>query len=687
MLAFKNPPKPQAKLKIGAPNDRFEQPADSVADSVMAMPEQTLQMQPLEEDEELQMQPLEEEELQMKCEKCEEDELQMKPALQLKSDQGVEASSVFSGKIKSTKGSGSTLPLDIQQNMSSKIGANFSGVTIHTDTHAIQMNQELGARAFTHGNDIYFNSGEYNTFSTEGKHLLAHELTHVLQQRQGHMKPSMQTKGELINDDTRLDREANVKEGEALQLRSEAVQTKSLKTSLVQRQAAGQDVGNNEMPEESVEHPLWYEVTGKFQNFFGEMAIVNSQFPTVTRQNWGEKWLELWSWLGGPGERADEELRALRDTFEQMKILFDEVNTEAYELWADLINEIRAELLALAGSNFPEDVAAREVLKKQFNKTNLRVELAGAYLVPEDLLKLNFMLANGSHMAEGERVAIKEMKKQQKLDKMFREEEGVDSPSAARLAWQVVGWESPGDFAADMALTAVTFGAGKFIKWIVKGRRAKKQLQRARKLRQALKVRKAKRLKRLADGLKKLARNVKWVMENFEFVDNMEWVKKNWKKVVQSYITDELGEQLGGGDATRKKNILERASKEIIAHYIATTTGATSDLEKALFKNALFGFAAGDSKWGRHKLAQYFRTNLKRRLLTNFVFAGVRVVVLETELTAATVSGVATSTAGEMADDFADRVSGFGSVGQAIIETARKALMTRVNEWIKSAFK
>ncbi|TVP99924.1 MAG: DUF4157 domain-containing protein, partial [Balneolaceae bacterium] len=53
---------------------------------------------------------------------------------------------------------------------------------IHTDSHAVQMNRELGARAFTTGRDIFFNRGEYNTDSAEGKRLLAHELVHTVQQ-------------------------------------------------------------------------------------------------------------------------------------------------------------------------------------------------------------------------------------------------------------------------------------------------------------------------------------------------------------------------------------------------------------------------------------------------------------------------------------------------------------------------
>jgi hypothetical protein len=67
--------------------------------------------------------------------------------------------------------------------LSNALGADFSGVKVHTGQNAVEMNRSLNARAFTHGNDIYFNKGEYNPESSEGKRLLAHELTHVVQQK------------------------------------------------------------------------------------------------------------------------------------------------------------------------------------------------------------------------------------------------------------------------------------------------------------------------------------------------------------------------------------------------------------------------------------------------------------------------------------------------------------------------
>jgi hypothetical protein len=66
--------------------------------------------------------------------------------------------------------------------MEPRFGNDFSSVRIHTGSNAVQMNKELHAQAFTHGSDLYFNEGKYNPGSNSGKQLLAHELTHVVQQ-------------------------------------------------------------------------------------------------------------------------------------------------------------------------------------------------------------------------------------------------------------------------------------------------------------------------------------------------------------------------------------------------------------------------------------------------------------------------------------------------------------------------
>jgi hypothetical protein len=134
----------------------------------------------------------EEEELQMKSVRrdgAEEEELQSKPTLQRQEIQaksgdggGFTVDGDLEQRILQKKGAGRSLPADIQADMESRFGANFSRVRLHTDSESAQVSKSLKARAFTHGHDIFFNSGETSFNSAKGKKLLAHELTHVIQQ-------------------------------------------------------------------------------------------------------------------------------------------------------------------------------------------------------------------------------------------------------------------------------------------------------------------------------------------------------------------------------------------------------------------------------------------------------------------------------------------------------------------------
>ncbi len=84
--------------------------------------------------------------------------------------------------IKDQSGKGSPLPRKILAEMNKSFGVDFSNVRIHHDAAAATLCRELNAMAFTHGQDIFFNEGKFNPETKEGKLLLAHELTHVVQQ-------------------------------------------------------------------------------------------------------------------------------------------------------------------------------------------------------------------------------------------------------------------------------------------------------------------------------------------------------------------------------------------------------------------------------------------------------------------------------------------------------------------------
>jgi hypothetical protein len=92
--------------------------------------------------------------------------------------------------------SSEALAAPVQQEMSSRFSFDFGHVRVHRDSEAARASELLGARAFTMGSHIVFGDGTYAPETPEGKGLLAHELTHVVQQRGASGLPQAKEVGE-----------------------------------------------------------------------------------------------------------------------------------------------------------------------------------------------------------------------------------------------------------------------------------------------------------------------------------------------------------------------------------------------------------------------------------------------------------------------------------------------------------
>ena len=88
-------------------------------------------------------------------------------------------------RINRERGGGQSLDSNVQAKMSDSTGQDFSDVKVHTGPDSHELNELLSAKAFTTGSDIFFREGAYDPGSSSGQELLAHELTHVVQQRSG----------------------------------------------------------------------------------------------------------------------------------------------------------------------------------------------------------------------------------------------------------------------------------------------------------------------------------------------------------------------------------------------------------------------------------------------------------------------------------------------------------------------
>ncbi len=212
-------PRPQAKLSISQPGDAYEQEADNVAQQVMQRMAQSGNRQSIqrqEEDEEqtvnlksldistLQREEMPKEEEDKEKEQTqivtrksldistlqreempEDEEMQRKSLLQTKSENGIANETNLETSLHQAKGGGQPLGDHIKKPMETAFGADFGKVKIHTDNNSDQLNRSIQSRAFTTGQDIFFRQGEYNPTSSTGQELLAHELTHVVQQNGG----------------------------------------------------------------------------------------------------------------------------------------------------------------------------------------------------------------------------------------------------------------------------------------------------------------------------------------------------------------------------------------------------------------------------------------------------------------------------------------------------------------------
>jgi hypothetical protein len=216
----------QTKLTVGAPGDAYEQEADQVAAQVMSMPDNSPHVQKYSEanytneiwkraqsikpvvqrvvDPRVEMGQMVQRAHQIGRNQASSLEANnpneiwqraqsIKPVVQRQVDprvqmgqmiqrahqiDGNQASGDLESRLNASKGGGSPLSEGVRGFMEPRFGADFSGVRVHTDGEAVQMNQELGAQAFTHGSDVYFGQGK----KPGNNELTAHELTHVVQQ-------------------------------------------------------------------------------------------------------------------------------------------------------------------------------------------------------------------------------------------------------------------------------------------------------------------------------------------------------------------------------------------------------------------------------------------------------------------------------------------------------------------------
>jgi hypothetical protein len=192
----------QYKLTVSQPGDPYEQEADRVADAAINAPDQSGSAATVDREKDADLT------ISRVCDACademnravmpedekdkelaglqrqpeEEEDKNVPPVARSAAGDVQEVGGDVESGIRALPGAGRPLPTDVRSDMESRMGFDFGGVRIHTDSGAGQLAREVSAHAFTVGNDVVFANNQYRPETTDGRKLLAHELTHVVQQ-------------------------------------------------------------------------------------------------------------------------------------------------------------------------------------------------------------------------------------------------------------------------------------------------------------------------------------------------------------------------------------------------------------------------------------------------------------------------------------------------------------------------
>ncbi len=266
----------QTKLTIGEPGDKYEQEADRVAAQVVKQIHAPVSQQA--------GQNLQREEVSEQ-----EKELQMKPMLQLRAAVGgMTATTDLETGIQQARGGGQPLAANIRQPMEQAIGADFSKVKVHTDTQADQLNQSIQAKAFTTGQDVFFRQGEYNPGSRGGQELIAHELTHVVQQSGGAVQRSHSSGLPQKKEDVLRETEQKIR-----RMPSEKRRTFQGKKITLEAKAEKYSKAVDKVPDAGESYLAGFTMPVKIEESGGRSSVIPINERYFIRQYAQDKWTQI----------------------------------------------------------------------------------------------------------------------------------------------------------------------------------------------------------------------------------------------------------------------------------------------------------------------------------------------------------------------------------------------------------
>lgn len=249
-------------------------------------------------------------------------------ALSRQGDGETEVAPEVEEAIQAARGGGQALDSAVRARMEPAFGADFGGVRVHTGSQADALNRQLSARAFTTGQDIFFKQGEYNPGSSKGRELLAHELTHVVQQA------GKEIQGKLV-----IGQPGDTYEQEADQVASSVMRQERQpgQQEAVQRQLGLEEGGKKEPLRTKPDHgQVQQQVEGEEEKKEEESVQMKLQDTLTIAPNViqlspiSDELEQLWS--QGTKEEFFDRLRNLGQS-DQDVVSFVEANLSGDDLW------------------------------------------------------------------------------------------------------------------------------------------------------------------------------------------------------------------------------------------------------------------------------------------------------------------------------------------------------------------
>jgi hypothetical protein len=362
----------QAKLTIGEPGDQYEQEADRVAAEVvqrMNAPEAPPITPPPRgdgEDKTIQRKPVIPITAGMPAPR---EDIQRKGQIVAGNVPDLQAD--FEKQINQARGGGRPLDAAFRAKIEPAMGADFSGVRVHTDTKADQMSQAIQAKAFTTGSDVFFRQGTYDPGSRGGQELIAHELTHVVQQ--------------VAETSRRTDEKGEATEGGGI-LRRHSAPSRVLQMKGV----GGQKIGFKQKNEQE-DKAAWEKLKQCWKKAKNARKSAKANIESTLAAKKGK---------GGFTKYYAEELDKIKDEHE---LLVDELNKDAGEPIVKILADNRVVVVTVGEGGKETEKEIGEVIK---DKDKLYEVKGDVDSTTRETYKKNNPLAEGG--VSGEKEYIKD---------------------------------------------------------------------------------------------------------------------------------------------------------------------------------------------------------------------------------------------------------------------------------------